>query len=156
VTKPLADGTGTVLICLIYALAGPPIGAIFVAPLASLVEGEVMPSALLGGAWLLLATFPLGLLATYWQAGLLALGTGAAVAAIARRRGSVPLWMAGAAASAIFLAILLLSWATGFAIPGAAALDDPGPQNMPVLLAAAILASLLCCLLTRPIQKRCR
>ncbi len=155
-TKPLADGTGALLITLIYGLAGPPIGAVLIAPLAALVEGEAMPSALLGGAWLLLATFPFGLLATYWHAGLMALGVGAAVAAIARRRGSVPLWMAGAAASAVFVAVLLLSWATGFAIPGAAAVDDTRLQNVPALLAAAVVASLLCCLLTRSIQKRCR
>ena len=154
--KPLADGTGAVLITLVFGLAGPPIGAILAAPLANLDDGHAIPSALLGGAWLLLATFPFGLLATYWQAGLLALGTGAMVAAIARRRGRVPLWMAGTAAFAVFLGTLLLSLATGLAVPGAAVLYDVGRESVPVLLAAAIVASLLCCLVTRPIQKRCR
>jgi hypothetical protein len=64
--------------------------------------------------------------------------------------------MAGAAAFAIFVVILLLALGTGFAVPGAAALDDVGSESVPVFLAAAVVASLLCCLLTRPIQKRCR
>jgi hypothetical protein len=153
---PLADGTGGLLIALVFGFAGPPIGAVAVAPLAALAEGQVMPSALLGGLWLLLATFPFGILMTYYEAGLVALCIGIVIAAVARRRGKVPLLLTAGAASTVLLAFLLVSRLAGVTIPGAAVVDEAGSTSVPILVAAAIAASLLCALATRPVQKRCR
>jgi hypothetical protein len=154
--EPLADGTGAVLIALVFALAGPPIGAILLAPLAALANGQIMPSAFLGSVWLMLATFPFGIVWSYYEAGLLALCTGIVLAAVARRRGKVPLLLAAGAASTVLLAFLLVSRLTGVTVPGAAVVGQAEPTSVPVLVAAAVAASLICALATRPIQRRCR
>lgn len=156
VAGTLADGTGAVLITLIYGLAGPPIGAILLSPLAGLVRGDAWPAAMFGGLFLLAATFPFSLLLAYHSAGLLALGTGIVIAVIARRRGAVSLWTASGAAVAVFLPLHALAGMTDLSVPGAAVLRGGSLGSALVFLATSVVASVACCLLTRPIQRRVR
>ena len=107
-TGSLAGGIGVILIALVYGVVGPLVGAVLLSPLGALVKGQEMPYALLGGLLLLVENFPTSAALAYYSAGLLALCTGVIVAVVARRRGAVPLQMAGLAAvrgSPVFRAV---------------------------------------------------
>lgn len=155
-TGSLAGGIGVILIALVYGVVGPLVGAVLLSPLGALVKGQEMPYALLGGLLLLVENFPTSAALAYYSAGLLALCTGVIVAVVARRRGAVPLQMAGLAAVGVVLFFELFAQMTGYAPPGAIALRGRDAGGATILLVTSIVASLACCLLTRPIQKHSR
>jgi hypothetical protein len=156
-SRAAADGTGAIVIVLVYALVGPPIGAVLLAPLAGLIQGQVAPTAFFGGLLLLAGTFPFSLLLAYYFAGLPALCTGVCVAASARRRGAVPYWIAGASAVGAVLLFQVFAHWTGTIVFGAAvARVSAWSAGGFVLILTGMAASLLCCALTRPLQRRVR
>jgi hypothetical protein len=155
-TGSFAGGAAAVLVALVYGVVGPLIGAMLLAPLGALFKGEEMPYALLGGLLLLIDTFPTSAAIAYYSAGLVALCTGIVVAVAARRRGTVPLQVAVMAAVAVVLSFSLVAQFTGYAPPGAIALRGRNAGGVAIVLVTSIVASLACCLLTRPLQKRSR
>jgi hypothetical protein len=155
--KPkLGDGTGAILIALIYTLAGPIVGLVLIVPIAAVTMAEAQDSAYPAALFLVTATFPISIPLSYYFAGVLALATGVVVAAIAYRRRRVPAWMAAAASVAVFVAFEIPRWLTGVVVPGTGVLRDTLQAGTLVWLAVCVGASLICWLITLPIQRRMR
>jgi hypothetical protein len=153
--KPLADGSGAIFIALIYGVAGPLVGAALVGPVIGLVNGEVGPAASPGNLMFVVMAvvlFPF----TYYAAGAVALATGIVVAAVAHRRGRVPLWVALVSAAGVFAIFATLNRVSDEPIPGAAALQGDWKVGIPLWLAVCVGSSAVCWCLTLPIQKRLR
>jgi hypothetical protein len=153
--RPLDDGTGAIVIALIYGLVGPVVGAILIVPIATILAAEFKPSTLVESAYVILSMFPVSVPISYYLAGTLALATGIIVGAYAHRRGRAPVWLAIAAPGAVVIVLAILHW-LGLDVPGAGVLRGRGPLGILFWLAVSIAASLVCWAVTLPIQRRMR
>ncbi len=147
-------GGAAFLIALVYALAGPPIGAILVFPIATIVVVQFSHNDPSETAAAMFHAVPLGLIFSYVMAGALALITGIATAVIAYRRGVVPIRMAAMVPTIVFGALLILQQLFHGSIPGATVLRGGGQVGPALTLLVSIVASLICWRLTRTLQRR--
>ena len=142
------------LIALIYALAGPPIGAILVFPIATLAVAQFSYNDFPETAAAMFYALPLGLILSYVMAGALALLTGIATAVVAYQRGVVPIRMAAIGTD---VRVRRLPHPAATLPREHSGRDDPsrGGQVGPALtLFVAVAASLVCWRLARPLQRR--
>ncbi len=142
------------LIALVYALAGPPIGAILVFPIATIAAVQFSHNDLPDTAAAIFPALPLGFIFSYVMAGALALFTGIAMAVIAYRRGVVPILTAVIVPTFVFGVFLILQQLFHGNIPGATILRGGGRAGPAITLLVSVAASLICWRLTRPLQRR--
>jgi hypothetical protein len=152
----LADGTGAIVIALAYGLLGPVIGGILLAPIASFALLEFRPDLTWLGAVVMLGAFPMSALIAYLLAGVPALATGVIIAAIAHRSGRALLRHAVLAPLVVFVVLAALDRMLGIAIPGAAIVRGGGSIAALIWLPVCVAASVICWLITLPIQRRMR
>jgi hypothetical protein len=147
-------GRSALLIALIYALAGPPIGAILVLPIAVIATAQFKEGPLAESIAAVLFVLPIGFIFSYAMAGALAAVTGVAMAVIAYRRGMVPIGTALAVPTFVFGVFLILQQLFHGSIPGATLLRGAGHVGPTLGLLISIAASLVCWRLARPLQRR--
>ncbi len=152
--RGLGDGTGAIIIVLVYALVGPLVGYVLLIPFATIAAAQFSSGTLIESLYAVLSTLPFGLLLSYVFAGALALATGIAIATVAYRRGLVPVRVAVAAPAVVFVVFTVLHHFVHIEIPGTAILRGDGQGGMLFWLIVCIASSLICWLLTLPIQKR--
>jgi putative flippase GtrA len=152
--RGLRSGTGAIVIALVYALVGPLVGAVIVIPIGTVLAAQFSSGTLIETFDSVLGTMPFSLLLSYAFAGALATATGIVVATVAYRRGRAPVGTAIAAPVAVFIAFVLLRRFVHIDIPGTGILRGGGQAGMLLWLAVCIAASLICWLVTLPLQKR--
>jgi len=148
------DAVGAIVIALVYTLAGPLIGAVLVVPFATIAAAEFGSGTLAESLTSVLSALPCGFVLSYGFAGALALVTGIVIAAVAYRRGSVSAWMAIVAPTLVFVGFAILHRFVHIEIPGTAILRGGGQGGMLLWLAVCIASSLICWLVTLPLQRR--
>jgi hypothetical protein len=156
-TNPvLADGAGAALVVLVYALLGPIIGGVLIFPIGALALHEFRPDLTLLGVVATLGSFPMSAVMAYLLAGVPALATGVVIGAIFYRSGGASVRQAILAPVFVYLSLAVLDQLLGIAIPGAAMVRGSGSGGTVLWLAVSIAASVLCWLVTLPIQRRMR
>jgi len=157
VKPPRALGArgAAVLIALVYAIAGPPIGAVLVVPSAVLAASAFMHGTLLDSFAVVVSAFPTMIPLSYAFAGTLALVTGIALGAVAFRRQRLPLPSAVVVPVVVVMAFALLRQIIHVDVPGTAILRG-NQSGLLIWLVVSILSSLACWLLTVPIHRRMR
>lgn len=143
-----------IVIALVYTVAGPLIGAVLIVPFATIAAVEFGSGTLAESLYAVLSALPQGLALSYAFAGALALVTGIVVAAVAYRRGPVPAWMAVVAPTLVFVGFAILHRFVHIEIPGTALLRGGGQFGTLFWLAVCIASSLICWLVTLPLQRR--
>lgn len=150
----LRGGAGAIVIALVYALAGPLIGAVLVVPFATIAAAEFGSGTLAQSLYAVLSALPQGVALSYAFAGALALVTGVVIAAVSYRRGPVPGWMAVVVPIIVFVGFAILRRFVHIEVPGTVLLRGGGQFGTLFWLAVCIASSLICWLVTLPIQRR--
>lgn len=148
-------GNGAALIALVYVLVGPPVGLVLIALIVAMMVD--FTASTLGAALVLTVLVPAtSLPIAYSYGGALALLTGIVVGVVAQRHGKAPIWIAAAAPVAVLGAFAVLHLFVHIDILGAALMRTVGQRSVLIWLPVCIAASLLCWLITLPIQRRMR
>ncbi len=151
---PTRRWSRAVLIALVYALLGPPVGALLILPIAMIATLQFSTRDIPGTAAAMLFVIPLGLIFSYVMAGAIALVTGVATAAVAFRRGVVPIGTAFVVAMLVFGVFLILQQILHGSIPGASLLRGEGRVGPGLGAVISLAASLICWRLTRHLQRQ--
>jgi hypothetical protein len=147
---------GPITIALIYLVFGPPLGALLVIPVAAIAAAGLGSTTVGESLSAALANLPAVLKVSYYFAGALALATGIVIARIASRHGEVEAWKAAIVPFVVFAAFALPSMFLRIVLPGAAVLYGRGGLALLVLLIVSIVVSLICWLITLPLQRHMR